>query len=192
MQRGGSSGGYPADPDRGYPAGRGGRYPGADRGGYSGEGGGRHVSRGRLPGDDDVLPPPRRGAPRGTGHGGPAGYPDPGYRGGWTTTRTRVTHRQAATAATRAAATISPRCRRMPGGPPAGGTGRRARRDTGGYPDQGGYPGAGRYSDSGGYPDLGGYPGRREYPAQDDDPDAEGVPAAWGGEARDEPGESEW
>ena len=188
-QRGGSSGGYPADPDRGYPAGRGGRYPGADRGGYSGEGGGRHVSRGRLPGDDDVLPPPRRGAPRGTGHGGPAGYPDPGYRGAdYPDPGYPGSGYGSHPGSGDDLAPLPPDA----GGPPAGGTGRRARRDTGGYPDQGGYPGAGRYSDSGGYSDLGGYPGRREYPAQDDDPDAEGVPAAWGGEARDEPGESEW
>jgi GT2 family glycosyltransferase len=187
-QRGGSSGGYPAGPGRGYPAGRGGRHPGADRGGYSGGSGGRHVSRGRLPGDDDALPPPRRSAPRGTG-GGPAGYPDPGYRGadypdpGYP----GGGHGGYPGGGGGDLAPLPP----DDPGRPAGGTGRRARPDTGGYPDQGGYPGAGRYGDSGGYPDLGGYPGRREYPAGDD-PDAEGVPAAWGGEARDEPGEAEW
>ena len=187
-QRGGSSGGYPAEPGRGNPAGRGGRYPGTDRSGYAGGSGGRHVSRGRLPGDDDALPPPRRGAPRGTGRGGPAGYPDPGYRGadypdpgypgsgygGYPV----------------GSGDLAPLPPDDPGRPP-GGPGRRARPGAGGYPDQGGYPGAGRYGDSGGYSDLGGYPGRREHPAEDD-PDAEGVPAAWGGEARDEPGEAEW
>ena len=147
------------------------------------------MSRGRLPGDDDVLPPPRRGAPRGTGHGGPAGYPDPGYRGAdYPDPGYPGSGYGSHPGGGDDLAPLPPDA----AGPPAGGTGRRARRDTGGYPDQGGYPGAGRYSDSGGYPDLGGYPGRREYPAQDDDPDAEGVPAAWGGEARDEPGESEW
>jgi GT2 family glycosyltransferase len=188
-QRGGSSGGYPAEPGRGYPAGRGGRYPGTDRGGYSGGSGGRHVSRGRLPGDDDALPPPRRGAPRGTGRGDPAGYPDPGYRG--------ADHPDPGYPGSGyggypggGGGDLAPLPPDDPGRP-AGGTGRRARPDTGGYPDQAAYPGAGRYGDSGGYPDLGGYPGRREYPAEDD-PDAGGVPAAWGGEARDEPGEAEW
>jgi GT2 family glycosyltransferase len=49
-----------------------GEYP------QEGQRGGRRVSRGRLPGDDDVLPPPRRG----TGSGGyPAGadFPDAAY-----------------------------------------------------------------------------------------------------------------
>ena len=193
-----SSGGYPAEPGRGYPADAGGRYPGAGRPEYPGDSGyrgadypegGRRVSRGRLPGDDDALPPRRHGAPgrtgpRGrTGSGGypaaghPGGdYPDPGYPG-----------RDGYPAAGDELAPLPPR--------PTGG--HPGRRDPGGYPDEGGYPGASRYGDSGGYPDLGGYPapggyrGRRE-PAGQDDPDAEGVPAAWGGEARDEPGETEW
>ena len=187
-QRGGSSGGYPAEPGRGYPAGRGSQYPGTDRGGYSGGSGGRHVSRGRLPGDDDALPPPRRGAPRGTGRGGPAGYPDPGYRGADYPDPGYPGSGYGGYPAGRG--DLAPLPPDDPGRP-AGGTGRRARPDTGGYPDHGGYPTAGRYGDSGGYSDLGGYPGRREYPAEDD-PDAGGVPAAWGGEARDEPGEAEW
>jgi GT2 family glycosyltransferase len=187
-QRGESSAGYPAEPGRGYPAGSGSRYPGADRDGYPGEGGGRHVSRGRLPGDDDVLPPPRRGAPGGTGRGGPAGYPDPGYRGADYPDPGYPGGGQGGYPGGGDA--LAPLPPDAPGRP-AGGTGRRARRDTGGYPDQGGYPGASQYGDSGGYSDLGGYPGRRERPGQDE-PDAEGVPAAWGGEARDEPGEGEW
>jgi GT2 family glycosyltransferase len=191
-----SSGGYPAEPGRGYPAGPGGRYPGADRGGYPADPGyrggtypegGRRVSRGRLPGDDDTLPPRRRPAqgeppPGGRGRRGSGGYPgggsypDPGYsgRGGYPG----------------AGDELAPLPPDAPGRP-TGGTGRRARRDTGGYPDQDGYPGSGRYGDSGGYSSLGGYPGRPEYPGQDD-PDAEGVPAPWGSETRDEPGEGEW
>jgi GT2 family glycosyltransferase len=191
-----SSGGYPAEPGRGYPAGGGGRSPAADRGGYPADPGyrggsypegGRRVSRGRLPGDDDTLPPRRRpahgepapGGPgrRGSGgYPGGGGYPDPGYpgRGGYPS----------------AGDELAPLPPDAPARPP-GGPGRRARQDTGGHPDQGGYPGTSRYSDSGGYSSLGGYSGRPEYPGQDD-PDAEGVPAAWGSETRDEPAEGEW
>ncbi|HEY8046386.1 MAG TPA: glycosyltransferase [Streptosporangiaceae bacterium] len=70
---------YGGDSSGTGPYGRGsygsGEYP------QQGQGGGRRVSRGRLPGDDDVLPPPRRG----TGSGGyPAGadFPDPAYPDG--------------------------------------------------------------------------------------------------------------
>ena len=221
------SGAYPAEPGRGYPAGAGSRYPNADRGGYpQGTGGrraapgyrgadypegGRHVSRGRLPGDDDALPPPRRGAPSpgtpgpgGRGRTGPAGYPDPGYRGGdypdpgypggdrsgGGYPDSDYSGRGGYPAAGDELAPLPPQAPAQPTG------GRPGRRGSGGYPDESGYSGGGRHGDSGGYPDQGGYPASgdylgREYPGQDD-PDAGGVPAAWGGEARDEPGEAEW
>jgi GT2 family glycosyltransferase len=171
-----SSGGYPAETGRGYPAGSGGQYPGADRGGYPGDTGyrgagypegGRRVSRGRLPGDDDMLPPPRRGAPGGTPPGGrdrtgSGGYPDAGHRGGDYPDPGYFGRGHPG-----AGDELAP----LPPSPPAGGTGRRGRRDTGGYPGGEGYP------DEGGYPETG----------RPDD-----VPAAWGGEAPDEPGEAEW
>ncbi len=52
-----------------------GEYP------QAGQGGGRRVSRGRLPGDDDLLPPPRRGAASG-GYPAGAGFPEAGSRQG--------------------------------------------------------------------------------------------------------------
>ncbi len=185
-------GGYPADPGRGYPAGRGGRNPGADRGehprpsGYRGPDhpqGGRRVSRGRLPGDDDTLPPRRRAAPGGTGprpRAGSGGYPagnysGPGYpsSGGYPA----------------AGDELAP----LPPGPAGG----RPGRDTGAYPDQGGYPGADRPGDRSGYAGLGGYPAPGEYrgrrrPPGPDDPGAEDVPAPWRRATRDQPGEGEW
>ena len=78
------SGGYSRAGDSGAAYGSG-EYP------QAGQGGGRRVSRGRLPGDDDVLPP-RRGTgsggypaepglpPAGSGRRG-AGYPDAAPRG---------------------------------------------------------------------------------------------------------------
>jgi GT2 family glycosyltransferase len=78
-----SSAGYSRAGDSGAAYGSG-EYP------QAGQGGGRRVSRGRLPGDDDVLPP-RRGTasggypaergipPAGSGRRG-AGYPDAGPR----------------------------------------------------------------------------------------------------------------
>jgi hypothetical protein len=82
--RGYGSGGYSRAGDSGVAYGSG-EYP------QAGQGGGRRVSRGRLPGDDDVLPP-RRGTgsggypaepglpPAGSGRRG-AGYPDAAPRG---------------------------------------------------------------------------------------------------------------
>ncbi len=52
-----------------------GEYP------QAGQGGGRLVSRGRLPGDDDALPPPRRGTGSGSYPAG-AGFPATGSRHG--------------------------------------------------------------------------------------------------------------
>ena len=125
------------------------------------------MSRGRLPGDDDMLPPPRRGAPGetppgGRGRTGSGGYPDAGHRGGDYPDPGYFGRGHPG-----AGDELAP----LPPSPPAGGTGRRGRRDTGGYPGGEGYP------DEGGYPETG----------RPDD-----VPAAWGGEAPDEPGEAEW
>jgi GT2 family glycosyltransferase len=73
--------------------GTGGRGSGYGSGGYpqAGPGGGRRVSRGRLPGDDDALPPRRRGSSSGEYPAGEypageypagAGFPGPGSRPG--------------------------------------------------------------------------------------------------------------
>jgi GT2 family glycosyltransferase len=182
---------------------------------------GRHVSRGRLPGDDDALPPlPRRGpAPsggaQGRGYRGVSGYPgDEGYPG----------------------QTDYPGPVGYPGGPygdpAAESPGRGAGYPEGPYPggDQSaplpplspGYPGAGR-QDAGypaGDPRTGDQrtdprsPGNRgtrhprtDYPGTDyrstgqrgkgrQDtaayPDDDGVPVTWRGEGTDEPGEADW
>ena len=68
--------------------GAGDRGPGYGSGGYpqAGPGGGRRVSRGRLPGDDDALPPRRRGSSSGEYPAGEypsgAGFPAAGSRPG--------------------------------------------------------------------------------------------------------------
>jgi GT2 family glycosyltransferase len=73
------SAGYDGAGDRGSGYGSGG-YP------QAGPGGGRRVSRGRLPGDDDALPPRRRGSPSGEYPAGEypsgAGFPAAGSRPG--------------------------------------------------------------------------------------------------------------
>ena len=70
--------------DRGPGYGAGDSSPAYGSGEYpqAGRGDGRRVSRGRLPGDDDALPPPRRGTAPG-GYPAEAGYPAGGSgRGG--------------------------------------------------------------------------------------------------------------
>ncbi|HXF19843.1 MAG TPA: glycosyltransferase [Streptosporangiaceae bacterium] len=165
---------YPAGPDPAddylggdYP---GGAYPGGDhrggdypRGEAPGGGypenrrpAGRHVSRGRLPGDDDALPAPSRRGPvppeasRGRpypdagGHPSPGGYPgEPGYRDG-----------QGYPAAGSSSATgdqLAPLPPQRPAGPGAG--------SGGGYPPAEGYP------EPGAVPDVGAYPRRADYGA---------------------------
>ncbi|MGP7999447.1 MAG: glycosyltransferase [Streptosporangiaceae bacterium] len=209
-------GGYPEGSSGGYPAGTG-EYPAAGRPGFPGgrpgpgdtgrrpragspgaenpeptRPSGRHVSRGRLPGDDDALPPPRRGRTREPDGYPDQGYPDPGYPDpgypdqGYPDPGYPEAGRPGGSSGYPAdAGELAPLPPASPGQPAGGRRGR-----DGGHPDDGGYPVAGRYGDTGGYPDLGGYPGHRAYPGQDD-PDPEGVPA-WGSEARDEPGEAEW
>jgi GT2 family glycosyltransferase len=174
--------GEPA-PEAGYPAGRyagtgpqypvggypGSEYPGSDyppargRGGEAPGGGhpgsrrpaGRHVSRGRLPGDDDALPPPSRrgpvppGASQGPPYRGAGGYPSPGrypgeadYRGG--------PGYPGAEPSPAAGDQLAPLPPRGPSGPGAGSRG-------------GGYPPAESYPEPGAFPDTGAYPGRADY-----------------------------
>jgi GT2 family glycosyltransferase len=223
---GGSGPGYGAaghgDPDSG-PAGyggggyggtgyRGGTGPGTGEHSQPGRGGGR-VSRGRLPGDDDLLPPPRRGSASGGYPAGPDLYPqgpsrsDPG-RG-------------------------SPGWDAYPGNSSRSDPGQ-GHQAWGGYPDDSSRSGAGRdssawsspgrsgtvwepapvpgrlypghgnpggdgdpgYSDPG-YddPDPGSYSGTEfpgpDYPAPGDHTSSR-AHVAWGREPADEPGEGDW
>ncbi len=168
------------------------------------QGGGRRVSRGRLPGDDDALPPRRRGTSSGEYPAAPD-YPDSGGTGAypgdsrrsdaavagpaWTSPGRSVWEPDpgpGSTAATGYPATDYPGTD-YPGG----------QYPDGGYPDGGhaasDYP-AGDYPVPGGaspapyagteyagpdYPDPGDYPSRRTHVAR-------------GREPADEPGESDW
>ena len=67
--------------DYGWAAHDGGAAYGSGEYSQAGQGGGRRVSRGRLPGDDDALPPPRRGTGSGSYPAG-AGFPATGSRHG--------------------------------------------------------------------------------------------------------------
>ena len=152
-------GDYPgsAYPGSAYP---GGDYPqGEARGGGYPENrrpAGRHVSRGRLPGDDDALPAPSRRGPvppeasRGRpypdagGNPSPGGYPgEPGYRGsqGY----------PAAESTAAAGDQLAPLPPQRPAGPEAG--------------SRGGYPPAEGYPEPGAVPDAGAYPRRADYGA---------------------------
>ena len=169
-------GGHPAGdrPESGYPPAATGRedQPPATR----------RLSRGRLPGDDDVLPPPsRRAAAR---EGGPGPYPgtagyrgDPGYPGeaGYGSTADPERARGAGSGGypgTRGypEGGTTPRSSGYPGRS-SGGSGEHE--PAGGYRDSGGYPAPGGARDSGGYP-AGGYPGPRAGPAR-------GMPPGQGG-----------